>query len=65
MSILLVKLIGLPGVYIGTVIQGLLANTLKPILSYKPLFGISSRYYFMDSARYGIVALIAYGICYF
>lgn len=65
MSILLVKLIGLPGVYIGTVIQGLLVNTLKPILSYKPLFGISSRYYFIDSARYGIVVLIAYGICYF
>lgn len=64
-SILFVKLIGLPGVYVGTVIQGLFANTLKPILSYKPLFGISSKYYFIDSARYGIVVLLAYGICYF
>lgn len=64
-SILFVKLIGLPGVYVGTVIQGTLSSILKPILSYKPLFGISSKYYFIDSTRYGIVVLLAYGICYF
>lgn len=63
-SILFAKLIGLPGVYVGTIIQGTLSSILKPILSYKLLFGKSSRYYFIDSARYGGVVLCAYVICY-
>lgn len=63
-SICFVKLIGLPGVYVGTIIQGTLSSILKPILSYKLLFGLSSRYYFIDSARYGGVVLCAYVICY-
>lgn len=62
-SIGLVKVIGLPGVYVGTIIQGTLSTILKPILSYKILFGLSSRYYFIDSAKYGIAVIVAYGIC--
>ena len=62
-SIGLVKIIGLPGVYVGTIIQGTLSTVLKPILSYRILFGLSSRYYFIDSAKYGITVIIAYGIC--
>lgn len=62
-SILFVKLIGLPGVYVGTIIQGALSSILKPILSYKILFGKSSRYYFIDSIRYGSAVLFAYIIC--
>lgn len=62
-SIGLVKIIGLPGVYVGTIIQGTLSTVLKPILSYKILFGVSSRYYFIDSAKYGGMVIIAYGIC--
>lgn len=63
-SILFVKLIGLPGVYVGTIIQGTLSSILKPVLSYKILFGKSSRYYFIDSVRYGSAALFAYVICF-
>lgn len=62
-SIGLVKVIGLPGVYVGTIIQGTLSTVLKPILSYKVLFGLSSRCYFIDSAKYGIAVISAYGIC--
>ena len=62
-SIGLVKVIGLPGVYVGTIIQGTLSTVLKPILSYKVLFGLSSRCYFIDSAKYGIAVIAAYGIC--
>lgn len=62
-SIGLVSVIGLPGVYVGTIIQGTLSTVLKPILSYKVLFGLSSRYYFIDSAKYGIAVIAAYGIC--
>lgn len=63
-SIIFVKLIGLPGVYVGTIIQGTLSSVLKPILSYKLLFGKSSKYYFVDSMRYGGTVLLAYIICY-
>ena len=63
-SIIFVKLIGLPGVYVGTIIQGTLSSVLKPILSYKLLFGKSSKYYFVDSVRYGGTVLFAYIICY-
>ena len=63
-SIVLVKLIGLPGVYLGTIMQGMLSSILKPILSYKILFGRSSKYYFIDSVRYGVIVFIAYVICY-
>ena len=62
-SIALVKLIGLPGVYVGTLIQGTLSTILKPILSYKVMFGVSSRYYFIDSLKYGSAVIISYLIC--
>lgn len=62
-SIALVKLIGLPGVYVGTIIQGTLSTILKPILSYKMMFGISSRYYFIDSLKYGGAVIVSYLIC--
>lgn len=62
-SIGLVKLIGLPGVYVGTLIQGTLSSILKPILTYKLMFGISSRFYFIDSIKYGGTVIVAYCIC--
>ena len=51
-SIALVKLIGLPGVYAGTVLQGMISTVVKPIIVYKKMFGISSKYYFVDSVKY-------------
>ena len=62
-SIILAKKIGLIGVYIGTLVQGLLASILKPVLSYKVLFNISSWYYFKDSAKYAVAVLISYFTC--
>ena len=62
-SIALVKIVGLPGVYLGTIVQGTLSTVLKPILSYKKLFGISSRYYFIDSIKYAFAVFAAYFIC--
>ena len=63
-SIVLVNIIGLPGVYIGTIIQGAIATVIKPIVSYKLLFNVSSRYYFKDSIKYGASVLSAYIICF-
>ena len=56
-SIALVKVIGLPGVYAGTVLQGLVSTVVKPIVVYKKMFGISCKYYFVDSAKY-LVAVV-------
>lgn len=62
-SIILVKLIGLPGVFIGTLIQGIISTVSKPILSYKTMFGVSSKFYFIDSAKYGCTVVVAYVLC--
>ena len=62
-SIVMVKIIGLPGVYVGTVIQGLISTIIKPVVSYKALFGISSKFYFIDSVKYGIAVGVAYLLC--
>lgn len=62
-SIVLVNIIGVAGVYVGTVVQGLVSTIVKPILTYKEMFGISSKYYFIDSVKYGVVVIIAGAVC--
>ena len=57
-SILMVKLIGLPGVYVGTVISGLIANITKPIIIYKVCFDMKSGSYFKDSFKYILVMVL-------
>ena len=63
-SIALVQKIGLVGVYIGTIISGLIANVTKPYIIYKACFDRSVKPYFMDSVKYltvilGILALLS------
>lgn len=62
-SIALVKMIGLPGVYIGTIVQGTISSVCKPILSYRVLFDKSSKYYFFDSVKYAAAVICAYVLC--
>lgn len=62
-SIGLVRVIGLPGVYIGTIVQGAISNIFKPILSYKTLFAKSSKLYFIDSFKYAMAVIAAYIVC--
>ncbi|WP_026526789.1 lipopolysaccharide biosynthesis protein [Butyrivibrio sp. VCD2006] len=52
LSIVLVQKIGLAGIYVGTVVSGLIANVTKPIIIYKVCFDKSSVSYFIDSAKY-------------
>lgn len=54
-SIVLAKRIGLAGVYIGTVVSGLLANFIRPPIIYHVCFGKSSGSYFLDSCKYRAV----------
>ncbi len=51
-SIVLVQKIGLVGVYIGTIVSGLIANITKPIIIYKACFDRSAWSYFADSCKY-------------
>lgn len=56
-SIVLVQRIGLVGVYIGTIVSGLIANVTKPFIIYKACFDKDVKTYFMDSIRYLTVIL--------
>ena len=58
-SILLVQKMGLIGVYIGTVISGIMANIIKPFIVYKVCFNRNSSDYFIDNLKYlGVMALV-------
>ncbi len=52
LSIWLVQKIGLAGIYVGTVISGLIANVTKPLIIYRVCFEQSAASYFSDTARY-------------
>lgn len=63
-SIVLVQKIGLAGVYIGTIVSGLIANLTKPFIIYKACFDRSVSTYFVDSVKYlavilGILVILA------
>ncbi len=50
-SIILVQSMGLMGVYIGTIVSGLIANITKPFIIYRVCFGKGAGEYFMDTAK--------------
>ncbi len=56
-SIVLVQKIGLVGVYIGTIISGLMANVTKPFIIYKVCFDRKAKSYFLDSVKYLAVVI--------
>lgn len=61
-SVVLVRRIGLVGVYIGTIISGLIANVTKPVIIYRVILDQPVRGYFQDSAKYmaALAALFAF-----
>lgn len=61
-SLALVTKIGMAGVYIGTVISGLIANVTKPVIIYKVCFHQKADSYFRDSFKYLIVIGIVLAI---
>lgn len=65
-SIVLVQKIGLAGVYIGTILSGLIANVTKPVIIYKVCFDKHSADYFVDSVKFllvmGVTLAVLYGI---
>lgn len=61
-SIVLVEKIGLAGVYIGTIVSGLIANITKPVIIYKVILDKPVKGYFMDSAKYIITLAVIFGL---
>ena len=61
-SIALVIKIGLVGVYIGTIVSGLIANITKPIIIYRDILGKSYREYFIDSLKYLMTMIVSFGV---
>lgn len=57
-SIIMVKQIGLPGIYIGTLAQGLISTLVKPRIVYKNVFKRSVKEYYTDSVKYLVIILI-------
>lgn len=58
-SIVLVQKVGLVGIYIGTIVSGLIANITRPFIIYKVCFDESVAVYFKDSLKYIAVNGIA------
>ena len=50
-SIVLVQHIGLAGVYIGTIVSGLIANVTKPFIIYKVCFDKGVKEYFLETMK--------------
>ena len=52
LSIWLVRKIGLAGIYVGTVVSGLIANVTKPFIIYRVCFERGASAYFLDTLKY-------------
>jgi hypothetical protein len=63
LSIWLVQVIGLAGIYVGTVISGLIANVTKPFIIYRACFDRKASGYFIDSVKYLAVVVLCTGLC--
>ncbi len=64
-SIVLAQRIGLVGVYIGTVVSGVIANFVRPVIIYHDCFEVKAREYFIDSLRYHVVLIVTLILCVF
>ena len=52
LSIIGIQYIGLAGVYVGTVVSGVMANLVQPVIVYRDCFGKSAWTYFVDAVKY-------------
>ena len=63
-SVLFAKICGLPGVYIGTLLTGLLQTLVRPRIVYRDLFGVESWKYYRDGIKYLFTVLAVGAVCY-
>lgn len=62
LSIVLVQRIGLVGIYIGTIVSGLIANITKPIIIYRVILDKPVKEYFVNSGKYILTIVVIYGL---
>lgn len=60
-SIVMVQKIGLMGVYIGTIVSGLIANVTKPVIIYRVILQQPVKKYFVDSLKYLAAVAVNFG----
>lgn len=63
-SIGMAKLIGLPGIYVGTILTGLIETLVRPRIVYKELFGVNSWEYYKVGLKYLAVFLCTGALCF-
>jgi O-antigen/teichoic acid export membrane protein len=63
LSIFFASRIGLPGVYVGTVIQGIAANIIKPYYVYRDIFHEKTGGYYRQSIGYFLIFMLTAVIC--
>jgi len=49
---------GLTGIYLGTIISGLVSALMRPVIIYNDLFKISSKEYYKDACFFIVVLLL-------
>lgn len=64
-SIVLVQFMGLAGIYVGTIVSGLIANVTKPFIIYRVCFKKGAGEYFLDTARKLLVLAVTLAIVLF
>lgn len=62
-SVVAVKLIGVPGIFVGTVVSGLFSTAIKPRIVFKEVFHVKPIFYYIDSIKYLIAVMIPCIIC--
>lgn len=63
LSVWLVQKVGLVGIYIGTILSGLIANIVRPVIIYRVCFERNVNGYFYDAFRYIAVSIGALLLC--
>lgn len=57
-SIIMVKKIGLAGIFLGTILSGLIPSLIRPKIIYNKIFNRSAIHYYKDSIIYFMILLI-------
>lgn len=57
--------LGLTGIYIGTIVSGLIANITKPVIIYGTCFDRKASEYFLDTAKYLASLIAVLAVCKF
>lgn len=55
--------IGLPGIYLGTIVSRMVLFISKPMVTYRFLFGSSPLWYFVDTLKYLAIVVLTSAVC--